>query len=131
MISVYLCWIYWKLFLQAFNGSFPRLNDLIDQVSERIANLSQTMDRLTPSVKMAQNHSEELRRQADELEKLLRDIEFANEAVNASQRYSDIAEALKETLAIAQEAEDLAMDARDEVLLFLVYFRPSHRLAML
>ena len=106
------------------------MDDLIDQVSERIANLSQTMDGLTPSVNMAQNHSEELRRQADELEKLLTDIEFANKAVNASQRYSDIAEALKDALAIAQEAEDLAMDARDEVLLFVVYFRPSHRIAM-
>lgn len=88
------------------------------------------MDRLTPSVNMTQNHSEELRRQADELEKLLTNIEFANKAVNASQRYSDIAEALKDALAIAQEAEDLAMDARDEVLLFLVYFRPSHTITM-
>lgn len=79
---------------------------------------------------MAQNHSEELRRQADELEKLLTNIEFANKAVNASQRYSDIAETLKDALAIAQEAEDLAMDARDEVLLFLVYFRPSHTITM-
>lgn len=106
------------------------MDDLIDQVSERIANLSQTMDRLTPAVNMAQNHSEELRRQADELEKLLTDIEFANKAVNASQRYSDIGEALKDALAIAQEAEDLAMDARDEVLLFVVYFGPRHRIAM-
>ena len=96
-----------------------------------MANLSQMMDKLTPSVNMAQNHSEELRRQADELEKLLTDIEFANKAVNASQRYSDIAQALKDALAIAQEAEDLAMNARDEVLLFVAYFRPSYRAAML
>jgi len=95
-----------------------------------MANISQSMDELTPSVNMAQNHSEELRRQADELEKLLTDIEFANKAVNASQRYSDIAQALKDALAIAQEAEELAMDARDEVLLFVVYFRPSHRVVM-
>lgn len=95
-----------------------------------MANLSETMDKLTPSVVMAQNHSEELRKQADELEKLLTDIEFANKAVNASQRYSDIAQALKEALAIAQEAEDLAMDAREEVLLFVVYFRPSYRVLM-
>lgn len=95
-----------------------------------MANLSQTMDKLTPSVNIAQNLSEELRRQADELEKLLTDIEFANKAVNASQRYSDIAQALKDALAIAQEAEDLAMDARDEVRLFVIYFRPSHRVAM-
>ena len=95
-----------------------------------MANISQSMDELTPLVNMAQNHSEELRRQADELEKLLTDIEFANKAVNASQRYSDIAQALKDALAIAQEAEELAMDARDEVLLFVVYFRPSHTVVM-
>ena len=108
-------------FLQAFNGSFPRLDELIDQVNKKMSNLSQTMDELTPSVVMAQNHSEELRKQADELDKLLTDIEFANKAVNASQRYSDIAEALKEALAIAQEAEGIAMDARDEVLSLLIY----------
>lgn len=65
---------------------------------------------------MAQNHSEELCKQADELEKLLTDIEFARKAVNASQRYSDIASALNESLVIAREAEQIAMAARDKVL---------------
>lgn len=101
--------------MQDFNGSFPRLNDLIEQVDNKMANLSQIMDELIPSVVMAQNHSEELRKQADELEKLLTDIEFARKALNASKRYSDIAQALKEALAIAQEAEKIAMDARNEV----------------
>ena len=80
-----------------------------------MANLSQTLDDLTPSVVMAQNHSEELRRQADELEKLLTDIEFAHKAVNASQRYSGIVSALNESLLIAREAERIAMDAKDKV----------------
>ena len=84
-----------------------------------MANLSQTLDDLTPSVVMAQNHSEELRKQVDELEKLLTDIEFARKAVNASQRYSDIVSALNESLLIAREAERIAMDAKDKVLLNL------------
>lgn len=107
------------------------MDDLIDQVTKKMANLSGIMDKLTPSVTMAQNHSEELRRQADELEKLLTDFEFANKAVNASQRYADIARALKDALAIAKEADDVAMDARDKVLLFVVYFRPSCRVAII
>ena len=65
---------------------------------------------------MAHNHSEQLRKQADELEKLLKDIEFARKAVNASQRYSGIVSALYESLAIAQEAEEIAMDAMNKVL---------------
>ena len=80
-----------------------------------MTNLSQAVDELTPSVIMAHNHSEELRKQADELEKLLTDIEFARKAVNASQRYSDIASALNESLAIAREAEEIAVDARTKV----------------
>lgn len=107
------------------------MDDLIDQVTKKMANLSGIMDKLTPSVTMAQNHSEELRRQADELEKLLTDFQFANKAVNASQRYADIARALKDALAIAKEADDVAMDARDKVLLFVVYFRRSCRVAIM
>ena len=79
-------------------------------------NLTKTVNDLTPSVLMAQNHSEELQKQADELEKLLTDIDFAQKAFNASQRYSDIATSLNESLAIAREAEKIAMDAIEKVL---------------
>lgn len=82
----------------------------------RMANLSNAVSKLSPSVLMAQNHSKELKKQADALEKLLTDIDFARKAVNASQRYSDIASALNESLAIAREAEEIAMEAIDRVL---------------
>ena len=109
------CYLFFLPYFQSFNESFPQLDDLIDQVNKRIANLSQALDELTPSVNMANNHSEQLRKQADDLEDLLKDIEFARKAVNASKRYSDIVDALNESLAIAQEAEEIAMDAKDKV----------------
>ena len=100
---------------QDFNESFPRLDDLIEKVDEKMANLSQILEDLNPLVDMAQDHSEELRKQADDLEKLLTDIEFARKAYNASERYSNIAKALKEALAIHREAEKIAMKAKNEV----------------
>ena len=82
-----------------------------------MANLTKLVDELNPLVVIAHRHGQDLQKQADALEKLLRDIEFANKAFNASQRYSEIAQALNESLAIAREAEEIAMDARNEVLL--------------
>ena len=111
------CYLFFPTYFQSFNESFAQLDDLIDQVNKRIANLSQALDELTPSVNMASNYSEQLRKQADDLEDLLKDIDFARKAVNASKRYSDIVDALNESLAIAQEAEEIAMDARDKVLI--------------
>ena len=107
--------VFFSPYFQSFNESFPELDDLIDQVNKRIANLSQALDELTPSVNMASNYSEQLRKQADDLEDLLKDIDFARKAVNASKRYSDIVDALNESLAIAQEAEEIAMNAREKV----------------
>lgn len=58
------------------------------------------MDRLILLVNMVQNYLEELRRQVDELEKLLINIEFVNKVVNVLQRYLDIVEVLKDVLVI-------------------------------
>lgn len=58
------------------------------------------MDRLILLVNMVQNYLEELRRQVDELEKLLINIEFVNKVVNVLQRYLDIVEILKDVLVI-------------------------------
>ena len=75
---------------------------------------------------MAINYSEQLRKQADDLEDLLKDIDFARKAVNASKRYSDIVDALNESLAIAQEAEEIAMDARDKVPILDQFWFPGN-----
>ena len=75
---------------------------------------------------MANNYSEQLRKQADDLEDLLKDIDFARKAVNASKRYSDIVDALNESLAIAQEAEEIAMDARDKVPILDQFWFPGN-----
>ena len=120
------CYLFFPTYFQSFNESFAQLDDLIDQVNKRIANLSQALDELTPSVNMANNYSEQLRKQADDLEDLLKDIEFARKAVNASKRYSDIVDALNESLAIAQEAEEIAMDARDKVPILDQFWFPGN-----
>ena len=75
---------------------------------------------------MASNYSEQLRKQADDLEDLLKDIDFARKAVNASKRYSDIVDALNESLAIAQEAEEIAMDAIDKVPILDQFWFPGN-----
>ena len=124
-VEVVICFFFSPYF-QSFNESFPQLDDLIDQVNKRIANLSQALDELTPSVNMASNYSEQLRKQADDLEDLLKDIDFARKAVNASKRYSDIVDALNESLAIAQEAEEIAMDARDKVPILGQFWFPGN-----
>ena len=78
--------------------------------------MTTALEWLGPLAAKATNHARDLEDQANRLEKLLTDVsQFAQKAVNASNAYTNLAEAIKEALKIAMEAETVAIAAQEEV----------------